>query len=235
MLTPLPDITHKKVVVVIPVFNDTATIRQVVDELLHQTSFTVVVVDDGSSAPISSYLSGLPVICLRHRVNLGQGAALQTGFTYALRLQPDIVVSFDADGQHSVKDLDTIIQPIIRQEAAVVLGSRFMPANESQIPFSRRIVLKVARFINYLLSGILLSDAHNGLRAFSGQAVEKIVITENRMAHASEILFEVSRHKLRYKEVSVNIAYTDYSRQKGQRARDSIKVLFDLILHKLFK
>jgi glycosyltransferase involved in cell wall biosynthesis len=235
MLSHPPETTHKKISIIIPVFNDTQTIRQVVEELLLQTSFQVIIIDDGSVVPVSSSLQGLPVVCLRHRVNLGQGAALQTGFKYALQLQSDIVITFDADGQHAAGDLPALIQPIISQEAAVALGSRFMPESNSAVPFSRNMVLKAGRFVNYLLCGILLSDAHNGLRAFSRPALEKIVITENRMAHASEILFEIGRHKLPYKEVPVKVHYTDYSRQKGQSSWDGIKVLFDLVLHKLFR
>ncbi|WP_315818964.1 glycosyltransferase family 2 protein [Paraflavitalea speifideaquila] len=233
MLSPLPGITNSKIII-IPVYNDASTLRKVVEELLLQSHYTIIVVDDGSAVPVSNCLTGLPFIYLRHRVNLGQGAALQTGFTYALQLQPDIIITFDADGQHIASDIPLLIQPILNKEADVVLGSRFWGHNDNPIPFSRNMILKGARLINYLLCGILLSDAHNGLRAFSSAALGKVTITENRMAHASEILFEIKRHKLRYKEVPVNIYYTDYSRQKGQSAVDSIKVLFDLILHKLF-
>jgi glycosyltransferase involved in cell wall biosynthesis len=234
MLSPIPEIFNKKIIIIIPVFNDIQTIRQVVLELLTQTPYQVIIVDDGSAVSVRDHLKGLQVICLRHKINLGQGAALQTGFDYALTLQPDIIITFDADGQHTVTDLPAVILPIVNKEAEVVMGSRFMD-NNSKITFSRSLVLKGGRIVNYLLCGILLSDAHNGLRAFSRLAIEKIVITENRMAHATEILFEISRHKLRYKEVPVNIHYTEYSRQKGQSAWDSIKVLFDLVLHKLFR
>jgi glycosyltransferase involved in cell wall biosynthesis len=225
----------KKIIVIIPVFNDVKTIRQVVETFLAKTPFTILVVDDGSAIPISNALEGLPVIVLRHRVNMGQGAALQTGFIYAKRLQPDIVITFDADGQHSIDDIPEIMAPVANNEADAVLGSRFIQKSKTHIPPLRKIILQAARFINYLFSGILLSDAHNGLRAFNGAALEKITITENRMAHASEILFEISRHQLRYLEVPVSIHYTGYSRQKGQSAWDSIKILFDLLLHKLFR
>ncbi|MBO9562169.1 MAG: glycosyltransferase family 2 protein [Niastella sp.] len=235
MLSLLRETTHKKIVIVIPVYNDTQTIRQVAEGLLQQAPFQIIIVDDGSAIPVNTTLQGLPIVCLRHQVNLGQGAALQTGFAYALNLQPDIIITFDADGQHAVNDLHALIQPIIQQEAEVVLGSRFIEKYNNRIPFFRNITLKTGRFVNYLFCGILLSDAHNGLRAFSRAAIEKIVITENRMAHASEILFEISRHKLRYTEVPVTVQYTTYSRQKGQSSIDSVKVLFDLILHKLFR
>jgi polyprenyl-phospho-N-acetylgalactosaminyl synthase len=195
----------------------------------------IIVVDDGSAEPIRKSLADFPVTILRHRANLGQGAALQTGIVYARKLDADIVITFDADGQHNAEDVAGLIAPIVQNQADIVLGSRFLPESQTRLAFSRKFVLQTARLINYLLSGVLLSDAHNGLRALNKTALEKINLTENRMAHASEILFEIKRHELRYIEVPVLIKYTDYSKQKGQSTHDSIKVLFDLVLHKLFK
>ena len=141
----------------------------------------------------------------------------------------------DADGQHGISSIPTLIEPLIANEVDIVLGSRFLSNEETSIPYSKKIVLKTARIVNYVFSGLLLSDAHNGLRAFNKKTLEKLTITENRMAHASEILFDVKKQKLRFKEVPVKIAYTIYSKQKGQSTWDSIRILFDLILYKLFK
>lgn len=226
--------SNKKVVAVIPIYNEGPVVREVINSLLPMVT-TVIAVDDGSATPAINLLQGLPITLLRHRVNLGQGAALQTGLYYALQLQPDVVITFDADGQHSVEDVTTIIQPILSNQSDVVLGSRFLSNSQSNVPLARKGTLQIARLINFFLSGVLLSDAHNGLRALNRVALEKINLTENRMAHASEFLFEIKKHQLRYKEVPVQIHYTDYSREKGQSGSDSIKVLFDLVLHKLFK
>lgn len=225
---------HKKIVVVLPVYNEGPVIRQVITSLL-KTVTTIIVVDDGSAVPVIEQLHDLPLVLLQHRVNLGQGAALQTGLIYARKLNADIVITFDADGQHNEEDIKSLIAPIITNEADVVLGSRFLPDSESKVPLTKRFILQFARIINFLFSGVLLTDAHNGLRALNRVALAKITLTENRMAHASEFLFEIKKHKLRYKEIPVHIRYTDYSIQKGQKAPDSIKVLFDLLLHKLFK
>ena len=225
---------QKNIVAVIPAYNEGAVIRNVIAALLKVIT-TVIVVDDGSAEPVINRLHGLPVISLRHKANLGQGAALQTGLTYALQLNPDIVITFDADGQHSVEDVESLIQPILSNRADVVLGSRFLPDSKSKVPLSRKGILQLARIINFMLSGVWLSDAHNGLRALNKTALEKINLTENRMAHASEFLFEIKKHNLRFAEVPVHIHYTQYSRQKGQSGSDSIKVLFDLVLYKLFK
>lgn len=224
----------KRIFVIIPAFNDSLMIRQVVEELLSLYNYGIIIVDDGSAIPVEPRLQGLAVSCLRHRVNLGQGAALNTGIRYALKCDADIVVTFDADGQHSAKDVEELIKPVRAGEVDVALGSRFLDGN-NKVPIARKQILRIGRFVNLLLGGFLLSDAHNGLRALSGTALKKISITENRMAHASEILFEIKRHHLSYREIPVTVTYTDYSRQKGQSGTDGIKILFDLVLHKLFR
>ncbi|MDF2190959.1 glycosyltransferase family 2 protein [Paraflavitalea sp. CAU 1676] len=234
-MSSLPEQSNKQVFVVIPVFNDLSVIRHVVQELLSMYEYRIVIVDDGSIIPVNTFLVGLPVYCLRHRVNLGQGAALETGFQYAFKCGADIVVTFDGDGQHVAEDVRTIVKPLMDGEVEVVLGSRFLEDGVSEVPVVRKMVLRIGRLVNFALGGGLLSDAHNGLRAVSREALEKISITENRMAHASEILFEIKRHRLSYREVPVTVNYTDYSRQKGQSGVDGIKILFDLVLHKLFR
>ncbi len=232
----MPEFNHTvaKKVVVIPAYNESTVLTSVVKSLL-ENGYSIVIVDDGSNPPLYSQVENLPVYFLRHRANLGQGAALQTGFDFAKKLNPDLVISFDADGQHDVSCIPSLIDPLLNNEADVVLGSRFLSAEKTNIPLIKKILLQIARGVNYLFTGLLLSDAHNGLRAFNRVALQKITITENRMAHASEIIFEIKKHGLRFKEMPVLIVYTDYSKKKGQSSWDSIKILFDLILHKLFK
>ena len=225
---------EKKIFIIIPAYNEHHCIREVVASLLTQDLNHIVIIDDGSTVPLADLLKDLSVTYLRHAVNLGQGAALQTGFNYAKSNCADIVVTFDADGQHDPKDIPNLLHPLLMNEADVALGSRFLGPNKD-IPAFKKMILHIARLINFLFSGLLLSDAHNGLRAFGVTALERIRLTENRMAHASEILFEIKRSNLRYKEVPVHISYSPYSRQKGQNSWDSIQILFDLILHKLFR
>ena len=171
---------------------------------------------------------------LRHRVNLGQGAALQTGLEFARKMKAEIVITFDADGQHDPGDLETLLAPLLENQADIVFGSRFLEKKVSSLSLRRKWVLQLARLINFLFSGLMLSDAHNGLRALNKTALEKIRITENRMAHASEILFQVKKYRLRFKEVPVHISYARSSYKKGQTGLDSIKVFIDIVLHKLF-
>jgi glycosyltransferase involved in cell wall biosynthesis len=223
------------IIIIIPAYNESATLPAVVSELIANKYEHIVIVDDCSMQNMLPGIRDLKVHYLRHRVNLGQGAALQTGFQYAKDLAGDIIVTFDADGQHDILDISALIQPIINKEADIVFGSRFLNKTTGRIPFPRILLLQCARIINYIFSGILLSDAHNGLRAFNMKTLKLFNLTENRMAHATEILLMVQKHKLRYKETGVNVRYTVYSKKKGQAGLDSIKILFDLLLHKLFK
>lgn len=228
-------VTIKKTVVVIPVYNEISVLRDVIISLTEFGVQDVIVVDDGSVIDVHEMINDLPIHFLRHRTNLGQGAALQTGFNYAIRISADIVITFDADGQHQAFDIPALIDPILKNEADITIGSRFLVSGQNEVPRKKKIILQFARLINFLFSGLMLSDAHNGLRALNKIALEKISLTENRMAHASEFLFEIKKHKLRFNEVPVHILYTRYARKIGQSTWDSVKILFDLVLHKLFK
>lgn len=222
------------VYIVVPAYNERIDVLQPVLALLAATGNGVVLVDDGSEPALQPALHNLPVQYLRHQKNLGQGAALQTGTRYALQQGAEWIVHFDADGQHTAADLEALLQPLQNGECDVVLGSRFLQTGANQVPLPKRLLLHGARYLHWLFTGLLLSDAHNGLRALNRKAATAIRLTENRMAHATELLFEIRRHHLRWKEVPVHIAYTSYSRQKGQSVFNSIRIFFDVLLHKLF-
>lgn len=227
-------IDPKKVFVIVPSFNETTIIKEVVNDL-HRSQYRIVVVDDGSETPVAGQLKDMPVDILRHEVNLGQGAALQTGIEYALSKQAAYIVTFDSDGQHQASDIAALLQPVINDEADITIGSRFLNGSKNTMPAGRKLLLKTGRWVNYLLTGLLLTDAHNGLRAMNNKAGSLIRISENRMAHATELLTEVKKNKLRYKEIPVTIHYTDYSKKKGQTAWSSFRIFFDLLLNKIFK
>jgi polyprenyl-phospho-N-acetylgalactosaminyl synthase len=222
------------VFIVIPTYNEDSVLRCTVSDLL--VEYSVIVVDDGSATPARTYLEGLEVFCVRHDVNLGQGAALQTGTEFALSLNAQIIVHFDADGQHSAASVNHLIQPILDGKADVVLGSRFLDAGDRHgVPFTKRVLLKTGVFVSWAFTGIWLSDAHNGLRALSRTAAQQIKLTENGFAHATEILYRLRRSNLAYCEVPVPIRYTEYSKRKGQSVFNSFNILIDLLLSKLFR
>jgi len=223
------------VFIIVPSFNENEQLRQTVRSLLTQP-FQVVVVDDGSKEEQSNFLKGLPVFYIRHTVNLGQGAALQTGTDFAVSRGANFIVHFDADGQHNPQDLHSMLAPLVRRRADITIGSRFLrKESAATIPFSRKIILYLGRIFNFLYTGLWLSDAHNGFRAFTKTAARDIRITENRMAHASEILYLIRKHRLKAVEIPVTVLYTEYSIKKGQKGWNGIRIAFDLLLHKLFR
>lgn len=227
-------INPKEVFIVVPAFNEDTIIRQVVNDLLLY-QYRVVIIDDGSETSLYPRLKDFPVFFLRHEANLGQGAALQTGIEFALSKNAKYIVTFDADGQHRADDIEKLLQPLANDEADITLGSRFLPGANHNMPAKRRMLLQIGRRLNYLLTGLMLTDAHNGLRAMNIKAAASIQITENRMAHATELLTQIQKKRLRYKEIPVTIQYTDYSKKKGQSAWNSFRIFFDILLNKIFK
>lgn len=224
-----------KTFVIVPVFNEISVLDETLSKLL-ACNYRIIVVDDGSTDGIEKIIRNYPLLFLQHRLNLGQGAALQTGMIAAKFLGADLVVHFDADGQHDAGEIEKLIEPLKHANYDVVFGSRFLKNEDRQSPpFGKKIILQVGRYVNWMFYGILLSDAHNGFRAMNRNALEKISITQQRMAHASEILHLVKKHKLRYKEVPVAIYYTKYSRRKGQNIFNTVNIIFDLIFKKFEK
>ena len=226
---------YNKTFIIIPAYNEKAAISKVLDDL-SGLGCPVVVVDDGSPEDIREEVRrNKNVFYLRHKVNLGQGAALQTGIDFAVKQGAAYLVSFDADGQHSAGDIPAILDPVFSGEADIVLASRFLVKGHHNASFLKKIVLRIGRWVNYFFTGLYLSDAHNGLRAMNRLAAITIRISENRMAHATEIIAQIKKHQLRYKEVPAKVIYTEYSRHKGQSSLNGLKIFFDLVLQKLFR
>ncbi len=223
-----------KISVVIPAYNESKTIASVVNEVKNKIS-EVVVVDDGSTDNSAQLAQGAGAKVLTHFLNRGQGAALQTGINFALNSGADIIVTFDADGQHSSGDIEKIIQPLLLGEVDVVLGSRFLDSKTNNTPLAKAIILKIAVWFTRRYTGLKVTDVHNGFRAFSRQAANLIKIKQDGMAHASEIIEQISENQLKFKEVPVAVKYTDYSKQKGQRLSNSFRIIWDLIISRIAK
>jgi len=226
---------NESVFVVVPAYNEARVIRSTLQPLI-ELNYSTVVVDDGSSDDTWAILCNLPVYALRHPINLGQGAALQTGMTFAMRQGAKFIVHFDADGQHRVNDIDVLIEPLRSGRVDVVFGSRFLrEADRRAVPFQRRILLQGAVMVNKLLTGVRLSDAHNGFRAMTSGAAKKIYLYENGYAHASEIFSQVHRLQLRYVERPTRIIYSAYSKAKGQSIWNAFNIVVDLLLRRVFQ
>jgi len=225
--------TLPRLAVVIAAYNEAPCIADVVHELVAEYP-NVIVVDDGSSDATAERARAAGACVLTHLINRGQGAALQTGISYALQQGADFIVTFDADGQHDMADLPTLVAPIVRGQADVSLGSRFLSQRE-KIPAVRRLILWLAVLFMRITTRVRLSDAHNGIRAFSRRAALQLDLKLDRMAHASEIVEQIVASGLPYVEVPVRIRYTDYSLRKGQKSSAALRVAFDYLMGRLIR
>jgi polyprenyl-phospho-N-acetylgalactosaminyl synthase len=202
------------IIVVIPTYNEDIKIYNIVKSLLN-LEYHVVVVDDGSCDDTAMEAKRAGATVLSHYVNRGYGAALETGNKYAIKKNYDVIVHFDGDGQHNADEIKHMISPIARGQADVIIGSRFLKENET-VPVVRALLIKLAIWFTWLVSGFKMSDAHNGFRAFSKDALSKIQCNQDGMSYASEVIDRIAEHNLRIGEVPVTIKYTDYSKAKGE-------------------
>lgn len=166
---------------------------------------------------------------------MGQGAALQTGIDFARKKGAEYFVTFDADGQHDAEDIVGMYETAKGKNSDIIFGSRFLPGAKTNVSLSRSLILNIARYINYFVSGILLSDAYNGLRLFNRQTASQIRLTENKMAHATQIQMLIAKSKLKYDEFPVSIQYNSYTKNKGLRNLDGLKIFFEIFLYKIFR
>ena len=225
--------TNDDVWLVVPLYNEAVVIGDVVAAA--RAAFPkIVCVDDGSRDDSAAIAERAGAVVVRHPVNLGQGAALQTGLEYALS-DPAMryAVTFDADGQHQVDDVVVMLERIRRGDIQVVFGSRFLD-DRTRAGILKKLVLRAAVAYTNATTGTRLTDAHNGLRVLDRRVAERIQITQNRMAHASEIVAQIGAMRLAgrpvaYAEEPVHIVYSDYSRAKGQSLWNAVNILAELI------
>jgi glycosyltransferase involved in cell wall biosynthesis len=226
------------VVIIIPVYKD-VIVRDVINAIPAEFS-KIICVDDGSPGhEVSEAILSTRAKLVRHPMNLGQGAALQTGIEFAL-LDKSVqyFVTFDADGQHQIEDVYTMLEEIRGSDGGagsnvdIVLGSRFL-GEAKNISWSKQAMLKFAIVFSNITSQTRLTDTHNGLRVFNRQVAENLNIQMSDFSHASEILHKIVAHKWQYKEVPVTILYSEYSKHKGQSIINAVNIAFDVLLNKL--
>jgi polyprenyl-phospho-N-acetylgalactosaminyl synthase len=225
---------EKKIFIVIAAYNEEKSIADVISSLAKEGYRNIVVVDDGSADRTYEAASKKGVYAIRHIINRGQGAALKTGIDFAVSKGADVIVTFDADGQHMPKDIKKMVEPVLDGSVDITLGSRFLAGSKTNVSPLRRIYLKLGVLSFLLLYSIRLTDSHNGLRALSRRAAQAIEIKCDRMEHASEIVDQIKKKRLRYKEIPVEIRYTEYSLKHGQNyLTNAFNILFRMIFKKL--
>jgi polyprenyl-phospho-N-acetylgalactosaminyl synthase len=219
--------------VVVAAYNEASAIADVVGDVT-AAGYRAVVVDDGSHDRTAEVAESAGAALVRHPINLGQGAALQTGIEFALARGANTIVTFDADGQHRAADIPGLVEALARHDADFALGSRFLGTTVN-MPGSRRWLLKAASLFTRATTGLSITDSHNGLRAMTRRGATHIQLRQNRMAHASEILHQIATSGLKYVETPVTIHYSAYSLAKGQTLFDAVLIVLDLFARRLHR
>ncbi len=221
---------NEKIFIIIPAWNEEKNITNVLSSLIEKYQ-NVIIVDDGSNDKTIEIAKQFPVTILKHIINRGQGAALQTGNEYAISKDAEIIVHFDADGQFLIEEINDLINPIINEGYDIVFGSRFM-GKESKIPWLKKNVLfKVGKIVNKILFDIKTTDPQSGFRAMTKNTAKKINIEHDQMAHCSEILHKSFKNKLKIKEVPMTVIYNKF----GQNFSGGVTILKDLIIKKILR
>lgn len=216
-----------KVYILIPLFNEAEVIESVIKKL--SVNFqNIVVVNDGSTDRSFDILKNLDVHLINHPINMGQGSAISSGFHYIYESDAEALITFDADGQHSVEDAEIFANAILDTDDEVIFGSRFIK-HAKNIPFIKRYVLILATKITNYFSKMHLTDTHNGMKAIKKESLSKINIQINGYAFESEFIKCISKKKLKYSELPTNIIYTEYSKLKGQSLMNGFIILEDLM------
>lgn len=227
-------LNQKNIWVIVPVYNEESVIKNTIVELQKYFS-NVVCVNDGSKDSSLNELNKTNAKIVSLQKNIGQGGALQKGIEFALQNDGELFVTFDADGQHSPKDALEMVNFLKEKKVDIVLGSRFLIRNLSNIPFGKKILLKIAIIFTKAHTGLKITDTHNGLRVFNKKVAEKIKFKNKRMAHASEIFDIIKENKFAFIEYPTKIIYTKYSEKKGQKKSNALKILYEFFKNKIAK
>ncbi len=231
------------IIFLIRAYNEATRITKVIEGIFDAGYDQILVVDDGSTDWTEWLLFELiekeRIHFVRHGTNRGAWAALETGFAYIrathTKYNWKYLVTFDADGQHAIADIDHFIDAFKKDESLdVVLGSRFIRKTKTNVPFARRLILWGWRIFTSIISWVHLTDAHNGYRMFKVTTLDKIHITMDGMEYASELIDQIGTNKFHFKEVPVNIYYDEYTLGKWQRHGGPIRIVARILKKKFF-
>ena len=230
----IKNITQKErdeTLIIVPVYNEGAHIGKVVSQIKHIGYKHILVVDDGSWEDPAPHLKQYDIHVVRHAINRGQGAAIQTGLDYCKSKDYHYAVTFDGDEQFKAQDIDTVLGGLIMDRTDICIGNRFMMKND--IPVIRRLYNFIAKIVTYLLSGLLVNDSQSGFKAFTKEAISKIDLHTSGYEFCTELIREIAHHKLSFNEVPVRVSYTLDSMKKGQNFAGVVKTVFKLFIRSL--
>lgn len=226
------DFDRSKVFIAIPAMNEGKVIADVIAGIKSHGYDNIVVVSDGSSDDTEEKALEAGAVVCPHIINRGKGAATKTAIQACLRLGAEMIVTMDGDGQHVPEDIDRVISHLHKDDVEIILGSRFMDVQD--IPLKKRFYNKIGNILTYLLYGINVNDSQSGFRAYTRLAAQRINTKGDRYEFESEVIREIKRNKLAYKEVPITVLYTDYSQNKAVKQsfvngiRTLIRMLFSL-------
>lgn len=195
-----------KIAIGLPAFNEEKNIASIILQLKNIYDL-IIVCDDGSSDLTASISEEMGSIVIKHKKNLGYGTAIRSLFSKARELECDILVTFDSDGQHKVSEIENVIEPIIKNEADIVIGSRFLGSIEGKIPAYRKLGIKAITNLVNSTTGKKITDSQSGFRAYNKNVLEKIIPSESGMGVSTEILIKANKNKFRISEVPIKILY----------------------------
>ena len=195
-----------KIIVGIPAFNEEKNIASIITKL-STIADTILVCDDGSTDLTATIAKKIGAVVIKHEKNLGYGAAIRSLFLKAKDLDGDILVTFDADGQHRIDDIKNVIKPIVNQEADLVIGSRFLDESEKEVPQYRKVGIKVITKITNASIKKQLTDSQSGFRAYSRKIISELNPLETGMGVSTEILIKASSKDFRIVEVPIKVIY----------------------------
>ena len=199
-----------KIIIGIPAFNEEKNIAGIISKLKRITK-DIIVCNDGSTDLTADIAEEMGALVINHEKNLGYGGAIRSIFLKAKDLNGDVLVTFDADGQHRIEDIDKVINPILDSQSDIVIGSRFLDDNEKEVPQYRKVGIKVITKITNATLKKDLTDSQSGFRAYSKQVLNEIKPVESGMGVSTEILIKASSKNLKISEVPIKILYGENS------------------------
>lgn len=229
----MPKKLFEKIIIALPAYNEETVIADVIREIQSHGYKNIVVADDGSTDNTYEKAKKAGAHAVKHKINRGKGAATKTAMQAAYLLGADIVVTMDSDGQHDPKDIKNIIKPILKRKCDVVLGSRLI--NPEGMPKYKILHNQLGNSLTWMLYGLWVTDSQSGFRAYSRKAVQYIDTKGDRYEFESEVIQEISRNRLCFEEVPIQVRYTDYSMNKPvkQNLVNGIKTAYKLLLKKV--